>query len=229
MGMSEPDAGMPGFLSEEPGERKDLSLLRGSMTPDDANHLDSTTTSAFVEGHLTGAARDRAAAHLAVCASCRDEIVAVREVLTGISTRPMWRRPPVLLAAAAVVALVAIGLPLLQDGRLRAPVPVAVRTPERETRDLSAASPAPDAIVERGPTAQPLVLAWHGAEAGSRYRVNLLDANGETLWSSETGDTSITVPGDIELLPGGSYFWFVDALGTDGRSLTTGALRFSIR
>jgi hypothetical protein len=33
---------------------------------------------------------------------------------------------------------------------------------------------------------------------------------------------------DVSLSGGGTYFWYVDALDADGRSVTTGTRRFTI-
>jgi hypothetical protein len=72
-------------------------------------------------------------------------------------------------------------------------------------------------------------FAWHAGDAGSRFKLTLVDEQGATLWSVDTGDTVVTPPHDVFLAPGRTYFWYVDALGADGRSMTSGAHRFTVR
>jgi len=66
-------------------------------------------------------------------------------------------------------------------------------------------------------------------DSGSRYLIRVTDERGAAVWSTETGDTSVILPAEIALLSGRQYYWYVDALGADGRSLTTGTHRFQLR
>jgi hypothetical protein len=49
------------------------------------------------------------------------------------------------------------------------------------------------------------------------------------VWLHETVDTAVSLPPDVALEPGGSYYWYVDALDSDGVSLTTGTRRLTLR
>jgi hypothetical protein len=48
------------------------------------------------------------------------------------------------------------------------------------------------------------------------------------VWTESTSDTTLAPRAAAKLSRGGSYFWYVDALGPDGRSATTGVQRIQI-
>jgi hypothetical protein len=70
-------------------------------------------------------------------------------------------------------------------------------------------------------------FVWAAAAAES-YSFVLLEEDGTPKWSTETTDTSVTIPVATALEPGRIYFWRVNAL-TDGISATTGATRIQVR
>jgi len=52
------------------------------------------------------------------------------------------------------------------------------------------------------------------------------DVSGRVVWVKETSDTALALPADVSLGGGREYLWYVDALGSDGQSVTTGIRRF---
>jgi len=195
------------------------------MTPHHSGHLDLKTVAAFVEGRLGNAARREAASHLAVCDHCRAELVAASEVVTE-HRRSRRRRPTIALTlATATVALVAVGTLLPRGGG--PPDAPPARTATGRSTELAVLQPADGALLA-GPD-RPVVFSWRGGEPGSRYRLRVLDERGAIVWEAETGDTTVTLPADVLLASGPPYYWHADALGADGRSLTTGTHRFRVR
>jgi len=73
-----------------------------------------------------------------------------------------------------------------------------------------------------------LAFAWSSQPGRSLYRLTLTDASGRALWLRDTPDTTLALPVDVSLSGGVTYFWYVDALDADGRSVTTGTRRFTI-
>jgi hypothetical protein len=71
-------------------------------------------------------------------------------------------------------------------------------------------------------------FTWRSAGADVQYALAVTDLDGEPVFSESTSDTTLvlSVVGNLPL--GRTYFWFVDALFTDGESATTGIHRFSI-
>lgn len=196
------------------------------MSPDGSDHLDLPVVTAFVEGRLDDAARRHAAAHLAECETCRRELVAAGEVVTAHRNAKVRRSAGLLTLAVAAVATVVMLSPLAPGGGLRDDGPGPVRT-EVDAAGIAVLEPSPDAVLDR--STGPVLFSWRAAEPGSRYLIRVTDERGAAVWSTETGDTSVTLPAEVVLEPGQPYYWYVDALGADGRSLTTGAHRFQLR
>lgn len=191
---------------------------------DPTEHLPATTVAAYLQGKLDGTGRSTAEAHLASCAACRHEAVAVAQLMAA-RRRERIMGPALGVVAAAVLAL-AVGLPKHRPN-VQAAVGDPVRAPApAPAAAISTITPAPDTVLPAGGAVR---FAWHAAPGGSRYRVMLLGETGELLWSTETGDTVAPLPHDVRLAPAGSYFWYVDALSTDGATRTSGARRFSLR
>jgi anti-sigma factor ChrR (cupin superfamily) len=187
------------------------------------DHLSPETVAAFLDGRLDEGERFTAEAHLASCAVCRRELVELEALLSRSPANRAPRRILVPLAAAAALAL-AIGIPATRSAWTGSQPQVVDRTQPGPPARLTAIAPAPDAVLDSQPT-----FAWHAADAGSRFKLTLVDEEGATLWSVDTGDTVVTPPHDVVLAPGRNYFWYVDALGADGRSMTSGAHRFTVR
>ncbi len=101
-------------------------------------------------------------------------------------------------------------------------------TPESDgpvVRDGDARA-APTTIAVHAPLGQAattaIEFAWQTMGTDVRYRFNLTRADGSAVWNGGTSDTTLTLPPDVSLTPGATYFWWVDALMVDGRSVTTG-------
>ncbi len=66
-----------------------------------------------------------------------------------------------------------------------------------------------------------LEFSWQNVGAEVRYRFNLTRSDGEEVWSGATAETTLVLPPAVRLSEGTTYFWWVDALLLDGRSVTT--------
>jgi hypothetical protein len=161
--------------------------------------------------------------HLADCRSCRQQVISARRLLhPQRARRPLlWIAPA---AAAAVLAWIVFA-PSLGPGRS---VDDTVRGNQDTVRADAAATlrviaPVNGDTVDRAR----VVFAWRGTEGQPLFRLTLSDVSGKELWSEQTRDTTLVLPGNMSLDPGRTYFWYVDALGADGRSLTTRTRRFS--
>jgi hypothetical protein len=195
-----------------------------AVTAEAMTHLDADTVAAYVDGRLGPQERSGVESHLAFCVVCRDEVVSVRQMLA--SFQPVARRFPMPRQLAAAAALIlAVGLPLAGKwGGTSDEVPV--RQPGSATVSaVVAVEPAADAALAGGPVR----FVWRAADPGSTFRVRIVDEAGSTVWSVETGDTVASLPGEVTLRPGAAYYWYVDALAADGRSMTSGAQRFTVR
>ena len=184
-------------------------------------HLQPHELAAFLDRGATTPATRHARAHLADCAECRGEAIEAGRLVRAGS--PLRRGHLAGLAlAAAVLLAVWFGV--------RTPEPAMVlRSAPPEAGPIDAAAPAPVAPV--GDTPRPtgqLLFSWRSSAGTVEYRITLLDAGGSVLWTQVTTDTSIALPLAISLAPEDSYFWYVDALRSDGTSATSGAQEFGL-
>jgi hypothetical protein len=112
------------------------------------------------------------------------------------------------LAAAAVLAWVMV----------RPLPPPASPPPSTEVRGGAAAAVPVRPLGAL--TARPAVFEWRPAADARAYRVQLLDAQGDTIWSStEVTGTTVTLPGDVVLRPG-RHYWQVLAVPAGGGQMS---------
>ena len=69
-------------------------------------------------------------------------------------------------------------------------------------------------------------FGWRAAAPAATYRLTLTDDTGDVVWTASTTATLLTLPPDSALDPGATYFWYVDALLPDGRSVSSGVHEF---
>ena len=188
-----------------------------------ADHPSSEEIADYINGRLSSGLRSRLESHLAECRACRKEVVSARRLLaTYHSRRPLvWAVPAV---AAAVVALVVFASRMPRG------------TPENEVLRgrVSGDADAAQRIAIVAPldgdslAAGAVLFVWRSQAGLPLYRVTLTEGARE-VWSSATADTSARLPDSVSLDPTRNYRWYVDALGADGRSLTSGVQRFVLK
>lgn len=179
-------------------------------------HLSPEGLAGYFDGALPPEEQQRAELHLASCGQCREELAEIRRI------RLAWHRrrwaPALIPAAAAAIVLLAVVLP-------RDVGPSSEIRTGRDEERLAAVSPAPSAQVDPGIVR----FIWRSAGPGSSYTLTLQEADGHVVWSAAVTDTTATLPDSLPLASGRTWFWFVDALLPDGRSLSTGVQRLSTR
>ena len=189
-------------------------------------HLRDTELAAFLDDGLTVAERRRVEAHIDICEACRAELVDISRATEhrrkNASVRPSRRWWVPTIAAAGIVAVLLVP-------RLSPPSDVrndATRAPfvadGEGRRRINLVSPSDDVAVP----AAGLVFTWHAVTADV-YRISVLTANGDPIWSAETPDTSLALPATVAVHTGEAYFWRVDAVA-NGIVATTGPHRVQI-
>jgi hypothetical protein len=189
--------------------------------PPQQDHLSDEQLVAYVGGSLPSEERQAAIEHLAECAKCRDEALAIARLLRRERTRKIVRvGTPVATAAALGFALLVLvpgspfesGEPILREGApaVGPGATIAVYSP-RNTAETG-----------------PLEFSWQDMGSEVRYRLSLTRSDGGEVWSDATADTSLVLPPDVTLVEGTTYFWWVDALLLDGRSVTTDVQQLTI-
>ena len=195
------------------------------MIGDRSSHIAPADIAAYVDRRLASAERERVEAHLADCQECRDEVLAVSRLTRKslVARRSTAIIPFIGVAAAAVIAVVLMRTPptgsRLISERMRADTPaltgelgarIAIHSPEDGN---TVATPHP-------------MFIWASVGGPATYRLTVSDQDGAARWTIATSDTSATLPDSVHLDMRTGYFWYVDALRSDGRSATTGARRF---
>ena len=192
--------------------------------PDDpmSPHLSTEALAAYLSGTLSPTEQATLESHLAGCHSCRQEVISARRLIGSrpAPSRWVWVAPA---AAAAVLAVVVLGRWPRASGSANEPVRSEEESGPAEVLKLRALAPADrDTVPARG-----LVFVWAGQAGRPLYRLTLTDGSGHAVWLRDTSDTTLALPADVSLDGHKTYFWYVDALDAEGRSLTTGTLRFT--
>jgi anti-sigma factor RsiW len=163
---------------------------------------------AYVDRRLYGADRERVEAHLAGCATCRQELRDVRGILRHAARPRRLLVGASLLAAAASLLLIvrpAVVDPLRDDG------PPSALTTYGPTGDAALAS---------------LRFVWGAAPGAATYRLTVSGTDGVPVWSGSVADTVMVLPDSVPLRVDQAYVWIADALLGDGSTRSTGLHEF---
>jgi putative zinc finger protein len=191
------------------------------MTPDAQaeRHLESGEVASYLDRALSPAEQAQVETHLADCAECRGEVIAVSR-LRHTRSRPRW----LILGPAVAAAAIALFL-FARPAETPAPGTVLREGEEPPRATVALVAPAEGAAI---PTRSP-TFTWRSIGAGVSYRLTLTDERGDVVWTATSSDTTGHAPSDVRLQAGRQYFWYVDALLPDGRSVTSGARQFTAR
>ena len=145
--------------------------------------------------------------HAMRCAGCRAELDLLRSIEEAGAEagaevgagRPARRRTWFVPAALAATVLLAVGV-----GRfaLAPSEPEALRA--GEGGGVAVLAPAGQAAA-----GDPLAFAWRPVAGAQRYRIEVLDGEGDVAIEAETRDTALTIDGVRRLRPGDYRWWVV--------------------
>jgi hypothetical protein len=188
------------------------------------SHLSSEDLAALVDGTVDTRRRRKLDEHLALCPDCRAELIGASR---AVDTAPRTRRRHVTWGtaiAAAAVIVIAIGFSM-------------TRTTTRQSSavDVTRGAAAPSATVtltlphdNADLAADSVRFVWQ-REPTASYEVIVTDSVGKRLFSIPRNDTTALPPATAHFVPGARYFWNVDAIRTDGTSLSSASRAFTIR
>jgi anti-sigma factor RsiW len=185
-------------------------------------HPSAEDIAAYLSGRLAQASSEALEQHLVECAECRQVVTSARRVLrTHRAPRLVWVVPSAAAAMLLIAILIQVPGSTVGDEPLRSDSGAAG---SESALTIPVVAPRDGEVVSSGS----IVFVWRAQNGGPLYRLSLTEASGRQMWSGETTDTTLSMPADVPLDRGQAYFWTVDALGADGRSLTTRSKRFSI-
>lgn len=195
---------------------------------------------AYVQERLAGDERTRFELHLADCAFCRSQVgFLAREAelgpLPAVPTHLLaaasgehaaadfrfrrFRLAPLALGAAALAALLVL-LPM----RDRAPAPAGgTRAP------AAADSSAPELLQPRegeSVSRTNLLLLWRESPNALGYRIDLVDAEGDRVWSGRSEATRLKLPSRVALESGRAYYVWISAELPSGGLVRSPAVGF---
>ncbi len=188
-----------------------------------ASHVAEDDWLALASGSAPASLREQAVGHVVRCASCARVYRGLSDLEDGarrfdrgvprsLGPAPLnalqttrWAWWGGLAAAATLVWAIAQPRPAL-----------APNTPPAEQGLRSAGDARPALVAPLGAvTAWPSRLRWQPVAATRAYRVRILDAAGDELWTSPlVGETSLAWPVDVAPRPGRVY-WQVTAYPQD--------------
>lgn len=153
--------------------------------------------------------------HVRACGACRREYDLLRSAPDGRAAA--HRRRVVPLAAVLVVILLFLGTMLY----------VAFRSGTSDEAFLGDA-PSVELVNPRGEArSRPISFIWRSREQTALYRLEVLTAAGDVVYTTETRDTAIALPGDVPLTTGDTYRWWVSVRTGDGREARSPVFSFT--
>ena len=170
------------------------------------------------EGRATEPERIAALRHVAGCPACLRDLELLRAVIsTGHHLR---RRRAVTLALAASIGVLLAGAAVWS---------LALAPGTR--RDVMRGAPESLVLLEpmgAVPAREQVVLAWRPVAGALQYEVQVVDAEGTSILSATTSDSSVRVVADTLFRPGVEYRWWVQAELRDGTRPRSDARRFHL-
>jgi anti-sigma factor RsiW len=177
-------------------------------------HVEPHDLAAYLEGTLGPAARSRVEAHLADCEECTSELVAVSRLHRPAAPAARWLG--LAAAAAAVIAVVMVGRPAGRSSPINAPVVRGDAAPAE-----AMVQPANDTTLSTPP-----LFVWRSVPGAAAYRITVSRADGDSVWAASLRDTVARAPEST--LVADTYYWYVDAILSDGTSRAGTVRRFRL-
>jgi anti-sigma factor RsiW len=182
-------------------------------------HLESWEVSGYLSGCLPAEGRARVERHLVECEACDTEMVAVARLARPVRSRVRWLALGT-AAAAAVAGVLLVGPVLV---RRSGPTQVPERGVEAPL-SVRVVLPAERAELRGAPE-----FVWRNVSGATAYRISVTRADGDSVWALTTRDTTAAVPAGATPAGTGPYYWVVDALLGDGRSVAGTMREFRIQ
>ena len=180
-----------------------------------------------------GGEREAETAAVAAIASrlrARSNEIFKREILPAEVSAPWWRSfwktrwfSPAAAAAAAIVVVVAVGL----QTRISPPVLHPPGTEPEVLRSNAIIVTAPSGDVAETPTE----IRWQPAAGAAKYKVRLLEVDGQELWSTEATEYTVQIPSAIRarIVPAKTLFCLVSAFDMAGHQVAVSEMvRFRV-
>jgi hypothetical protein len=195
------------------------------MTFNPSAHLNDADIAAYLDGVVPDGDRKSVEAHLASCDACRMEVAASQDAVSTAPRIGTRSRIPVRwigLFAAAALVVVAVSTLSRTTSSGYSERGTATGLPGVQ-RVVAIVSPADNSALGSDRR-----LVWRSEGTGATYRITIGDDSGQPLHSASLPDTTFVIPESLSLESGTKYFWYVDAITSEGTTATSGLNSFTI-
>jgi hypothetical protein len=188
-------------------------------------HLSEIDIAAYIDGVLSAEERARADRHLSMCDECRLETVTSGDaVASAPPIKPRSRSASLWLGVAAAAGLVVVAASTLtRNAADREIVRADSASLPMNRPTVAVVTPADGASLAREGR-----LVWRSFGADATYRLTIADESAQPLYSATIQDTSAVLPSSVRSTPGKKFFWYVDAIGSDGLTASSGLKSFTV-
>ena len=213
--------------------------LRSAFTslPDPQDHPDEVAWVRLASAEMPASEREALLDHVVRCEECTRTYRGLRMLAADArafdpsvpafgpvpqpASRPRW----LAVGALAVAATVAFLLVRPPTSPMVAPAPVATS----DVRSVGVSAPVP--LRPLGQVAdRPGSFHWRPVPDARAYRVRLLDAQGDVVWTSaEVGQPSVELPAEVPLAPGRHYWQVTAQPASGGEPIASPLVDFELR
>ena len=153
--------------------------------------------------------------HVMNCGACQAEFDLIQATAAG---QPLpARRYSTSLAAAASIALLVSAAMLFR----------AVKARDGGDETMRGASDAIELVTPRGETgSRPVSFVWRAVPGVVRYGLEVFNAAGDPVYTTEVRDTAAVLPGDTRLVAGETYHWWVLVRTSEGAEVRSRPVTF---
>jgi hypothetical protein len=189
------------------------------------DHLSDSDIASYLDGAMSADERARAETHLSMCDECRLETVTASEAIASApSTKPRsttaWRWVGVTAAAGLLVVAASTLSRNAADTEI-----VRAENPGLPGNRATVIVVSP---TDGGSLARDQSLVWRSFGPDATYRLTIADESAQPLYSATVQDTSAAIPSSVPAERGKKFFWYVDAIGGDGLTASSGLKSFII-
>ena len=188
-------------------------------------HMSDRDIAAYIDGAMSAEERARADRHLSMCDECRLETITASDAVAAApSIKPRSRSASLWLGVAAAAGLAVVAASTLsRNAADRGIVRADSATVPINRATVTVVTPSDGASVARGER-----LVWRSLGADATYRLTIADHSAQPVYSATVQDTSAVLPSPIAA-PGKKFFWYVDAIGSDGLTASSGLKSFTVK
>ena len=189
------------------------------------DHLSDAEIAAYIDGAMSEAERARAESHLSMCDECRLETVTSSDAVASappVKARSRTASRWIGVAAAAGLLVVAASV-LTRNAADREIVRADSAGIPTQRATVTVVTPLDGATIGRDHR-----LVWRSFGTDATYRFTIADSSAQPLYSATVQDTSVAIPPSVQSRSGDKFFWYVDAIGADGLTASSGLKSFTV-